>query len=294
MRYRVDHVTKVKYQSAASLARFNLRLEPIDWPGQQIEDFMLEIEPHSFDCQAREAPYPFHLTRMEIDEPFRTLTIHASFHVTNEDAMMLDLGAPDPTIADVARAAIASPTLDGWAPAHYLYPSLLLPGQAEIAEWAAPLLEADAPVVATGLALAERIYAEFKYESGSTTADTPVAEAFAMKRGVCQDFAHILIEAFRSVGLPAAYVSGYLRTTPPPGKPRLIGVDAMHAWVALWCGTQRGWVGLDPTNGCFAGSGHVVTGMGRDYADVSPIDGIFVGGGKQELKSAVDVMPLED
>jgi transglutaminase-like putative cysteine protease len=121
-----------------------------------------------------------------------------------------------------------------------------------------------------------------------------VSEAFAIRRGVCQDFAHILIEAFRSVGLPAVYVSGYLRTVPPPGKPRLVGVDAMHAWAALWCGIQRGWVGLDPTNGCVAGSGHLVTAVGRDYADVSPIDGIFVGGGSQRIETSVDVVPLDD
>src|SRR5690606_8179727 len=109
---------------------------------------------------------------------------------------------------------------------------------------------------------------------------------------VCQDFAHILIVALRSAGLPAGYASGYLRTLPPPGKPRLAGVDAMHAWVMLWCGPQRGWIGLDPTNGCITGPDHIIIAFGRDYADVSPIDGVFVGKAAQHLDTSVDVVPM--
>jgi transglutaminase-like putative cysteine protease len=292
MRYRVEHLTRVKYRSPVRLARFNLRLAPVAWIGQTTSGFTLAIDPKPTLREERPGAYPFHLTRVEIDQPIETLEIRARFEATAQDAM-LDLAMPDPPIATIARSALAQRSLDAWSPTLYLYPSPLLPGERAIADWAAPLLPADAPVLAAGLAITQAIHRDFRYDSDATEADTPVAEAFAIRRGVCQDFAHILIEAFRSAGLPAAYVSGYLRTVPPPGQKRLVGVDAMHAWVALWCGVQRGWVGLDPTNGCIAGSGHLVTAIGRDYADVSPIDGIFVGGGSQRIETRVDVVPLE-
>ncbi len=292
MRYRVDHVTRVHYRSPVRLARFNLRLAPVAWPGQTTSGFSLAIEPRPSLREDRAGAYPFHLTRVEIDQPIETLEIRARFEASAEDAM-LDLDIPDPSIGAVAGSALAQRSLDPDSPTLFLYPSPLLPGEGAIAAWARPRLPADAPVLAAGLALTRAIQRQFRYDSDATEADTPVADAFAIRRGVCQDFAHILIEAFRAVGLPAAYVSGYLRTVPPPGQARLVGVDAMHAWVALWCGVQRGWVGLDPTNGCIAGSGHLVTAIGRDYADVSPIDGIFVGGGSQRIETRVDVVPLE-
>lgn len=292
MRYRVDHLTRVKYRSPVRQARFNLRLAPVAWPGQTTSGFSLTVEPRPTQREERDGAYPFHLTRVEIDQPIETLEIRARFEASVDEAM-LDLGMPDPSIAEVARVARAERSLAPTAPTLYLYPSPLLPGERAIAAWAQPSLPPDAPTLATGLALTRAIQRDFRYDSRATEADTPVAQAFALRRGVCQDFAHILIEAFRSAGLPAAYVSGYLRTVPPPGQERLVGVDAMHAWVALWCGAQRGWVGLDPTNGCIAGSGHLVTAIGRDYADVSPIDGIFVGGGSQRIETEVDVVPLD-
>jgi transglutaminase-like putative cysteine protease len=134
--------------------------------------------------------------------------------------------------------------------------------------------------------------AEFRFDGGATGTDTPPAVAFAARHGVCQDFAHILIVAARAWGLPAAYVSGYLRTLPPPGQPRLAGADAMHAWVNLWCGEELGWIGFDPTNDMIAGSDHIFVAMGRDYADVAPMDGVFHGAAGQAMEVAVDVLPV--
>jgi transglutaminase-like putative cysteine protease len=292
MRYRVEHVTRVEYKAQARMARFNLRLQPACWPGQEVDGFELAVDPQPSSSAGREGQFPFHVTELGVEQPFDRLEIRVRFDATAEEPM-LDLVSPDPAIREVASAAMLSDDLGPWSPVHYVYPSQLLPGTPAIEDWAAEHLPPHAPAFASGLALTNLIKAEFKYDGDATEADTPVAQAFRIRRGVCQDFAHVLIEAFRSAGLPAAYVSGYLRTIPPPGKPRLVGVDAMHAWVALWCGPQRGWIGLDPTNGCVAGSGHIVTGMGRDYADVSPIDGIFVGGGSQKIESVVDVIPLD-
>ncbi|MET0677785.1 MAG: transglutaminase family protein, partial [Bradyrhizobium sp.] len=126
-----------------------------------------------------------------------------------------------------------------------------------------------------------------------TDVETPLSQAFVSRRGVCQDFAHIMISGLRGIGLPAAYVSGYLRTIPPPGQPRLQGADATHAWVAVWCGGAIGWIGFDPTNDLIVANDHIVLAMGRDFSDVSPVDGIIVGSRKQKLNVAVDVIVVE-
>jgi transglutaminase-like putative cysteine protease len=135
-----------------------------------------------------------------------------------------------------------------------------------------------------------RIRTEFKYDPKATVISTPLTEVFEKRHGVCQDFAHAMIAGLRGLGLPAAYVSGYLRTIPPPGKPRLVGADAMHAWTSLWCGEELGWVGFDPTNDIFAETDHIFIAMGRDYGDVAPLDGVFHGGSKQTMDYSVDVV----
>jgi transglutaminase-like putative cysteine protease len=137
-----------------------------------------------------------------------------------------------------------------------------------------------------------RIKSDFRYDPTATAVSTPLTEAFTKRGGVCQDFAHIMIAGLRGLGIPARYVSGYIRTIPPPGKPRLEGADASHAWVSVWCGVEFGWLDLDPTNGIHVGNDHIVVAIGRDYADVSPIDGMIHGSGGQKLVVTVDVIPI--
>jgi transglutaminase-like putative cysteine protease len=290
MIYEVSHVTHVEYDAQVRFARFNLRLEPAPWPGQQVSGFALTVEPAA-DLSGYPSSYPATVTRAIIDEPLYELTISSRFTVSVGEAM-LDMPSEDLVIGDVAQRARAVQDLGAAAPGTYLHRSPLVPGSAEIGQWAGDLLGRDGPALESALLLARRIQDEFHYDADATEADTPVADAFAMRRGVCQDFTHILISALRWAGLPAAYASGYLRTLPPPGQPRLVGVDAMHAWAMLWCGPQRGWVGIDPTNGCIAGADHIFVGMGRDYLDVAPIDGVFIGEGAQRLKTSVDVVPI--
>ena len=146
---------------------------------------------------------------------------------------------------------------------------------------------------ATAMDLCLSIHRDFAYDKKATKVETTPIEAFQLKRGVCQDFAQIMISGLRAAGLPAAYVSGYIRTLPPPGQPRLVGADATHAWVLVWAGPQLGWVGVDPTNGIWMAGDHIVVAIGRDYADVAPIDGIVLGWGAQEMHVSVDVEPLE-
>jgi transglutaminase-like putative cysteine protease len=141
--------------------------------------------------------------------------------------------------------------------------------------------------------LTARIHKDFTYDTQATTVHTPLAEVFAHRRGVCQDLAHVQIGCLRSLGLAARYVSGYLRTLPPPGRPRLVGADASHAWVAVFCG-PLGWIDVDPTNNALVDTHHVTISWGRDYSDVCPINGVFVGGGAHVMTVSADVEPLDD
>ena len=138
-----------------------------------------------------------------------------------------------------------------------------------------------------------RIRTQFRYDPKATVVSTPLSEAFEKRHGVCQDFAHIMISGLRGLGLPARYISGYIRTIPPPGQKRLEGADATHAWVAVWCGARDGWIGLDPTNDIMIGDDHIILAKGRDYADISPVAGIILGSKEQDVDVMVDVIPRE-
>jgi transglutaminase-like putative cysteine protease len=178
------------------------------------------------------------------------------------------------------------------APHHFTGPSPFLPEVPAIAAYARDIATDTMTIRQIAVALCERIHGDFVYDGEATTVNTTPAEAFKLKRGVCQDFTHVMIVALRSLGIPAGYVSGFLRTIPPPGKERLEGADAMHAWVRVWCGTTAGWLELDPTNNIPAGTDHIVVGHGRDYGDVAPVIGVLKSYGSQTTKQAVDVIPV--
>jgi transglutaminase-like putative cysteine protease len=293
MLYDVSHRTRCRYAHPVRFARCNLRLEPVRWEGQDLEGYAIEVTPHATLSAARGTGYPANIMRMLIDKPASEVVIESRFRV-RVDRATPQPQADDPSIEQVAALARSSRDLSDTSPANYLWASPLIALDPEIGAYCGQELARDRGVVEAGLALAKRIHAEFRYDGNATRIDTPPEEAFAARHGVCQDFAQIMIAGLRAHGLPAAYVSGYLRTIPPPGKPRLVGADATHAWVVLWCGPARGWIGLDPTNACAMGSDHIVTAIGRDYSDVAPIDGIFLGRGQQKIDVEVDVEPLEE
>lgn len=178
------------------------------------------------------------------------------------------------------------------SPLHFLSPSVRAPRVAEIIGFARSVVAAEMSVADAMVAVGRRLFQEMRFDPKATTVDTPAAEAFEKRRGVCQDFSHIMIVGLRGIGVPVGYVSGFLRTLPPPGKPRLEGADAMHAWVRVWCGAQLGWVEFDPTNNCLVGNDHIVVAYGRDYSDVAPIKGTMRISGGQKSNQAVDVIPL--
>jgi transglutaminase-like putative cysteine protease len=198
-----------------------------------------------------------------------------------------------PAWEGVRDVAFEATSLGPSSPIGYVFASPLVPVQRPVSAYAAASFPPGGGILAGAVDLMHRIRTEFKYDPKATVISTPLEEVFAKRHGVCQDFAHVMIAGLRGLGLPAAYVSGYLRTIPPPGKPRLQGADATHAWVSLWCGTGIGWVGFDPTNDILVENDHIVLAVGRDFSDVSPVDGIIVGSRKQKLGVAVDVLLVE-
>ena len=294
MIYQIRHVSSISYSAPVSFARFNVRLRPAPWPTQRLLNYSQQITPEPATITDAEGPYVVNTSRLAIAGTIRALRVETRFEVEVLGPKLDPEAVPAPTIAEIREAALGQCELNQATPCAYLFASAIAQPADEIAEWARPLLPADRSVVAGAMALMKAIRDGFRYESGATTSYTPPLEAFRGRHGVCQDFAHIMIIAARAQGLPAGYVSGYLRTLPPPGKARLVGADAMHAWVNIWCGAELGWIGFDPTNNLIARTDHIFVAMGRDYADVAPLDGVFRGGGRQKLDVAVDVAPAEE
>jgi transglutaminase-like putative cysteine protease len=175
--------------------------------------------------------------------------------------------------------------------AEFAYASPLVPLIDALRNYAAESFPARRPYLDGAIELMHRIHADFAYQGGVTEIDTPLLQIFEQRRGVCQDFAHLMIGCLRALGLPARYVSGYLLTNPPPGQARLLGADASHAWVSVWC-PRLGWNDLDPTNDVRIDVAHVTVAVGRDYGDVMPLRGVIQGGGEHTLSVAVSVLPV--
>jgi len=292
MLYRIRHVTRFDYAQPVAFARCNLRLKPILWSGQRVEEYALSVQPGGRTYPARAEAGLANVVRLVVEHAASSLTIESTAHVRVDRQIPIPMPG-DPTIAQIAAWARDSRDSSPAGPAAYLFPSPLIPLDRDIAAWCAEELHPQRGVLEAGIALAQRIQREFAFDPTATLVDTPPHEAFAKRGGVCQDFAQIMLSGLRAAGLPAAYVSGYLRTLPPPGQPRLVGADATHAWVLLWCGPDLGWVGVDPTNGIWMAEDHIVMAIGRDYADIAPIDGIVLGSGAQNMQVSVDVEPLD-
>jgi transglutaminase-like putative cysteine protease len=290
MIYDIRHVTAYDYRFAVPFARCLLRLLPVDRPGQTVRSATLAVTP---SASAREDGTDFfgnRISRVTLAVAHSRLLIEARSEV---EVAPRPVTGPGDRVARLRIAALAAGGLDGASPLNALFPSRLVPLVEPISRYALRSLPDGRPFL-TGVAdLNARIRTDFTYDPKATDVTTTPARAFETRRGVCQDFAHVMIAGLRGLGLPARYVSGYLRTVPPPGQPRLEGADAMHAWVEVWAGPEIGWVGFDPTNGISAGEDHVVVAVGRDYADVSPIDGVVRAAGSHDLSVAVDVIPRE-
>jgi transglutaminase-like putative cysteine protease len=271
-------------------ARHVLRLTPIHRDAQRVQIAALQIAPEPVHRREGKDFFGNRLTWIDIEEPHDTLTVKLAARVAVDPAVE---PAPQNTPAweAVRDEAFATADIGPESPAHYLFPSRMVSLDPEIRDYARESFPAGRPIFVAALELMNRLKADIVYEIGATTVTTTPPMSFALRRGVCQDFAHIMISGLRGIGLPAAYVSGYLRTTPRADATRLQGADAMHAWVLVWCGSRTGWIGLDPTNAVIASDQHVVLAVGRDYTDVAPIDGVIFGSGEQRIEVAVSVTP---
>jgi transglutaminase-like putative cysteine protease len=292
MIYEIRHVTSYDYAAPVAAARCLLRLLPRDESGQRVLRSAVELSPRPSRRHERLDFFGNRVIEAGIDNPHSALKIilEARVDVRRPQA---PAAALTPIWETARRAAASCQSLGPKSPAPFLFPGRLTPLQAPVTGYARESFPEGRPVLEGALDLMRRIHADFRYDPEATEVSTPLQEAFARRSGVCQDFAHIMIVALRGLGLPAAYVSGYLRTLPAPGEKRLEGADASHAWVSLWCGPAFGWLQLDPTNNLVVCDDHIVLAVGRDYADVSPIDGVILGAGKQRLQVSVDVKALD-
>jgi transglutaminase-like putative cysteine protease len=222
---------------------------------------------------------------------------HDSLDVRLTARVAVEDGPPpadlSPDLAGLRRALATLWTLDASSPHHFIGASPRVALSPAITSYARASVARTGSVRAAAMDLCLTIHRDFEYKQDLTDVNTTPLEAFNLRKGVCQDFAHVMIAGLRGVGIPAAYVSGFLRTIPPRGKPRLEGADAMHAWVRVWCGPDAGWLEFDPTNAMPAGADHITIGHGRDYADISPIVGVLRTSGRHETKQSVDVVRVE-
>lgn len=288
MNLEIRHETRYRYSLPVSISHHLLHLVPRETPFQRCLSSRLEIPDAPASLEADTDYFGNAVTYITIQRRHLELRLQARSLVATLPRPLPSTSPPWETVARMAAAAAGE---DALAALEMALPSRATPPIEAIADYARAAFAPGRPVLEGAVNLMGRIYADFTYRSGSTEVATPIAQSFSNRRGVCQDFAHIALSGLRSLGLPARYVSGYILTRPPPGRPRLVGADASHAWIAVWDGT--GWVDLDPTNNQVVGEKHATLGWGRDYHDVSPVSGIIYGGGRHKVEVAVDVIDRE-
>ena len=291
MTYNLVHKTIYEYAEPVTVSHHAARVEPRRLPHQQVEYFSLHIGPAPAVLKPRVDFFGNQVCGFSIQEIHQHLEITATSRVTVA-ATTPPAPALSPDWEGVVKLFSDPVSPEVVEPYQFVFDSPLLGASPELADYARESFAAKTPLLVAVADLNRRIFSDFKYDPTATTVATPLAEVLEKRRGVCQDFAHLAIASLRSLGLPARYVSGYLRTRPPAGQPRLVGADASHAWFAVFC-PDVGWVDFDPTNNVMTAEEHITVAFGRDYSDVSPVSGVITGGGAHEVKVSVDVESLE-
>jgi transglutaminase-like putative cysteine protease len=289
MKYEVTHRTTYHYSEPVTLGHNSTHLTPRTLPRQRCLANRLAILPVP-SCQRNWIDYfGNHVNYFTVEEEHRELTVTAISEVAMESAQPPAV-SPAGTWEEARDAIRRRRDSIDIAAAPFSFDSPCVGRDDRLASYAAISFTPGRPLLEAALDLTCRIFHEFKYDPTATSVSTPTMEVFEKRRGVCQDFAHLEIGCLRSLGLAARYVSGYLLTDPRPGQPRLLGADASHAWLSVFC-PGLGWVDLDPTNNVIPSMRHVTLAWGRDYGDVCPIKGVFLGGGSHWMSVAVDVVP---
>lgn len=284
MRLHVVHETRYTYSSPVVLSQQLMHLEPRSLAWQICEEHAIRVDPPPAEFHERKDYYGNPTRYTLIAVPHTTLMVRAESQVLVEPRAQAALAVPRTPWEAVREAA------NELEAAEFLYDSPHVERSHELAHYASRSFAPRRGMLEAAADLARRIHKEFVFQPEATSVSTPLKQVLKERRGVCQDFAHLMIGCLRSLGLAARYVSGYLLTSPPPGRPRLVGADASHAWVAVWCG-PAGWVDIDPTNNCIVDDSHVTLAWGRDFGDVTPMRGVILGGGSQSLSVHVTVTP---
>ncbi|WP_418315263.1 transglutaminase family protein [Piscinibacter sakaiensis] len=288
--YRVEHETHYTYTAPVSQSWQIARLTPRELPWQRVLSHELLIEPEPDEQQHSLDSFGNTVHHFGLQTAHRILRVSMSSDVLVSDR-------PSPAVSglrweQVRDAAGAAGGSDGLLPARMSEATVLLPLSKQARRYSAPLLAAGRGWFEAVHELMHSIHRDFEFDPEATTVSTKVEEVLEHRRGVCQDFAHLMLACLRSHGLPARYVSGYLLTDPPPGQPRLMGADATHAWVAAWS-PAHGWVEFDPTNDQCADARYITLAWGADFADVVPLRGVILGGGEQQMSISVSVIPQD-
>ena len=294
MHYRVKHITEYLYHGRVSHCYNMAHLTPRNTSRQRCINSNVDVLPKPSSQSYRVDYFDNTAYHFEIQKPHNKLVITSTSEVqtaTQPGALDLHMGI---SCRDARHVMFQSRNADILMAREYLMDSPMVRASSELREYAEALFEDEKPLMVAVKELTSKIYTEFEYSPASTTIATPVHEVMATRKGVCQDFAHLMIGCLRSLGYAARYVSGYIETLPPPGQEKLVGADATHAWVEVFS-PGEGWFEYDPTNDCMAHEQHIVTGWGRDFYDVTPLCGVIYGGGENPVLSvSVDVRRLGD
>jgi transglutaminase-like putative cysteine protease len=292
MLYDIRLTLEYDYDAPVHGGRHHIRVAPINVPGvQRVIASSLSVDPKPARQSGFLDFFGNAVTAITMTEPHDKLTVRLSARIQVEDLTPpADLSPP---LEQLGREIAQYWSIAPESPQHFLSASPRVQIVPAITDYAREATATAPTVLAAATALCMAINRDFEYDPKATDVETRPAEAFDLRKGVCQDFAHVMIAGLRGIGIPAGYVSGFLRTNPPPGKPRLEGADAMHAWVRAWCGRHLGWVEFDPTNAMIAGADHISIGHGRDYSDISPIVGVLRTHGSHETTQSVDVLRVE-
>jgi len=292
MIYQITHTTTYDYSTPVSLCQNITHLTPRPTPSQRVRHTALVVNPQPAVVSNRTDYFGNAQTYFAVQEPHRTLTITAS-HVVEVDPRTPVDAAATPAwelVRDDLHTCRDATNLEAY---QFALPSSHVPHSDSLRAYARPSFSPGRPIGDAVLDLVAQIHHDFQYDAAATTVATPVEEVLQQRRGVCQDFAHLALGCLRELGLAARYVSGYLRTLPPPGQSRLHGADATHAWLAVYC-PSVGWFEVDPTNNTQPSDQHLILGWGRDFADVSPVKGVILGGDHHTVHVSVDVEEVAD
>ncbi len=290
--YDLTHTTHYRYSGFVSMCQNQLRLTPREAPFQHLLKHRLEIIPKPARIRASSDFFRNQVSYFELHQPHDHLqiTMSAQIRVDRSGERSFDCRQPWEKIVQDIRL---DRTADGIDRLQYSLESPLVPSSDDATELARGSFLPNRPILDALLDLNARIHTDFRYDTNATTIQTPLEEVFRIRRGVCQDLAHVFLAVVRSVGLAGRYVSGYLRTYPPKDPAALVGADASHAWVSIYTG-ELGWIDFDPTNNLVVANEHISLAWGRDFRDVTPINGMFVGAEQQSLDVAVQVKPILD